>query len=112
MSENYAALYVKRAFREVPDFERACKILKLDANDPAQYPAIVKALCAIGQFGTIRLARKFPFVTNEEEFRLTALVGLRFYWVVLDFWDEEREKEKETSASRSRPLAKKPSTAA
>lgn len=101
MTENYAAEYVKRAFKEVPDFERACRILKLDANDPSQYAAIVKALCAIGQFGTIRLARKFPFVTNEEDFRLTALVGLRFYWVVLDFWDEKRKKESSKSPSQS-----------
>ena len=50
-------------------------------------------MVGIGQFGTIRLARRFPFVTNEEEFLMVAEVGLHFYWMTLDFWQEVRQKQ-------------------
>ena len=63
--------------------------MKLDPNRESQWPAIVKALGMIGQFGTIRLARRFPFVTDEKTFLMVARVGLEFYWVMLDVWDEE-----------------------
>lgn len=90
---NYAEIYVKKALAEVENFELACGYLGYDPHDPQQYEIIVKSLCAIGQFGTIRLARKFPQVKNEEHFRLTHLVGLHFYWLVIDFWADRRAQE-------------------
>ncbi len=92
MSCKYCEQYIRRALKEVEDFEKVCKILRLDPAKSSDWEAIVKGLSAIGQFGTIRLARQFDFVTNEEEFRLAALVGLHFYWMILDFWEEENAR--------------------
>ncbi len=88
----YCPLYIERAYKEVENFENACKVLKLDPKKKSDWEEIVKGLVAIGQFGTIRLARRYPFVTNEEDFLMVADVGLHFYWMTLDFWEEEREK--------------------
>lgn len=90
---NYAEIYVKKALAEVEDFERVCGFLGYDPHRPEEYETIVKSFCAIGQFGTIRLARKFPQVKNEDNFRLTHLVAMHFYWMVIDFWADRRAKE-------------------
>ena len=93
MACKYCAQYIARAEREVEHFEDACRALRLDPKNSRDHEAIVRGLTNIGQFGTIRLARRYPFVTNEEEFRMVADVGLHFYWMTLDFWDEIRAKE-------------------
>ncbi len=86
-------MYVSRALKGVENFERACELLHFDPKKKEDEEAIVKAFAAIGQFGTIRLARAFPWVTNEEDFHMVTLVGLHFYWMLLDAWEEIREKE-------------------
>lgn len=93
MACKYCAQYIARAEREVEHFEDACRALRLDPKNSRDHEAIVRGLTNIGQFGTIRLARRYPFVTNEEEFRMVADVGLHFYWMTLDFWDEIRARE-------------------
>ncbi len=93
MSCKYCAMYVSRALASVENFEKACELLHFDPKKKEDEEAIVKAFAAIGQFGTIRLARAFPWVTNEEEFHMVTLVGLHFYWMLLDAWEEIREKE-------------------
>lgn len=100
MACKYCQQYIERAYKEVEDFEKVCKILRLDPAKKSDWEAIVTGLVAVGQFGTIRLARQFDFVTDEEDFRLAALVGLHFYWMVLDFWEEQDEQRlKEQAAS-------------
>ncbi len=89
MTTKFCAEYIRRARRKIEHFDEACAALKLDPNRESQWPAIVKALGMIGQFGTIRLARRFPFVTDEKTFLMVARAGLEFYWVMLDVWDEE-----------------------
>ena len=93
MASKYAAQYVERAKKDIPHFEEACRVLQFDPNKPAEYERIVKALVNIGQFGTIRLARRFPFVTDEAQFLMVAEVGLLFYWMTLDFWQEMRKAQ-------------------
>lgn len=93
MASTYGAQYIARAKKEVENFELACRVLGFDPDKEADYDNIVKALKGIGEFGTIRLARRFPFVTNEEHFLMVADVGLHFYWMTLDFWQEKRQKE-------------------
>ena len=88
MASKYAAQYIERAKREVKNFEVACRVLQFDPEKES-----VTSMVGIGQFGTIRLARRFPFVTNEEEFLMVAEVGLHFYWMTLDFWQEIRQKQ-------------------
>ena len=95
MTCKYCEQYIERARTSVPNFEKACVALKLDPSRASDYEEIVKALTGIGQFGTIRLARRFPFVTDEEVYRMVADTGLRFYWMTLDFWDEIRAQERE-----------------
>ena len=92
MASKYAAQYIERAKREVKNFEVACRVLRCDPEKESDFDAIVTSMGGIGQFGTIRLARRFPFVTNEEEFLMVAEVGLHFYWMTLDFWQEIRQK--------------------
>ena len=106
MACQYCAQYIARAFAEVAHFEDACRVLRLDPRASRDYEAIVRGLTGIGQFGTIRLARRFPFVTNEEEFRMVADVGLHFYWMTLDFWDEIREKERLAREAKEGAAAK------
>lgn len=93
MASKYAAQYIERAKRDVKNFEQACRVLRFDPEKESDFDAIVTALAGIGQFGTIRLARRFPFVTDEEHFLMVADVGLHFYWMTLDFWQEIRQKE-------------------
>ncbi len=93
MPSKYAAQYIERAKKEVENFDWACRVLRFDPDNPAQQDALVKALKGIGAHGTIRLARRFPFVTNETEFLMVADVGLHFYWLTLDFWQEKRAAE-------------------
>ena len=103
MACKYCSQYIARAFKEVERFEDACRALRLDPKKTSDYEAIVRGLTGIGQFGTIRLARRYPFVTNEEDFRMVAEVGLHFYWMTLDFWDEIREKEALERQAQSTP---------
>ena len=93
MASKYAAQYIERAKRHVKNFKKACRVLRFDPEKESDFDAIVTALAGIGQFGTIRLARRFPFVTDEEQFLMVADVGLHFYWMTLDFWQEIRQKE-------------------
>lgn len=93
MASKYAAQYIERAKREVKNFEVACRVLRFDPEKESDFDTIVTSMVGIGQFGTIRLARRFPFVTNEEEFLMVAEVGLHFYWMTLDFWQEIRQKQ-------------------
>ena len=93
MACKYCSDYIARALREVEHFEDACRVLRLDPNNPRDHEDIVRGFAGIGQFGTIRLARRYPFVTNEEEFRMAADVGLHFYWMTLDYWEEIRARE-------------------
>lgn len=87
MACKYCAEYMRRAAK-IENFEAACAALRLDPKKESEWPVIVKSLGMIGQFGTIRLARRFPFVTDEDTFRMVAKVGLHFYWMMLDVWDE------------------------
>ena len=89
MTTRFCAEYIRRAREKIAHFEEACRALQLDPAKESQWPAIVKALGMIGQFGTIRLARRFPFVTDEKTFAMVAQAGLEFYWVMLEVWDEE-----------------------
>ncbi len=93
MASKYAAQYMERAKKEIKNFEAACRILNFDPGKESDYEPIVKAMVGIGQFGTIRLARRFPFVTDEEQFLMVADVGLHFYWMTLDFWQEMRRNQ-------------------
>lgn len=101
MSCKYCAEYIRRALKTVENFERACVLLRLDPKKKQDEEAIVKALVGIGQFGAIRLARRYPWITDETEFHLVTIAGLHFYWLTLDAWEEfraaeaaEREKKK------------------
>ena len=60
MSCRYCAEYIRRADQRVKNFREACRILKLNPDKKEDEEAIVKALGGIGQFGSIRLARRFP----------------------------------------------------
>jgi len=101
MNCRYCADYIKRAHAEVADFERACQILKLDPRREEDFEAIIKALSAIGQFGAIRLARRYPWVKDESDFHLVTIVGLHFYWMTLDFWEEIRAQQAKQRADGS-----------
>ncbi len=105
MTTKFCAEYIRRARGKVAHFDEACAALKLDPNKESQWPAIVKALGMIGQFGTIRLARRFPFVTDEKTFLMVARVGLEFYWVMLDVWDEESVVYYKEQAIKKKALA-------
>lgn len=100
MACKYCAQYVARALKEVPNFEKACRALQLNPANPADAENILKSMGQIGQFGTIRLARKFPFVTDEAEFQMVARTALEFYWMLLDFWEEQRAAERKERAAR------------
>ena len=76
MASKYAAQYIERAKREVKNFEVACRVLRFDPEKESDFDAIVTS-----------------FVTNEEEFLMVAEVGLHFYWMTLDFWQEIRQKQ-------------------
>ena len=82
MASKYAAQYIERAKREVKNFEVACRVLRFDPEKESDFDAIVTSMVGIGQF-----------VTNEEEFLMVAEVGLHFYWMTLDFWQEIRQKQ-------------------
>lgn len=97
----YCTGYVERALKEIEEFRYCCSVLQMNPDNPAEHKKIMKAFCAIGQFGTIRLARKFPEVKNEKDFLLLYRIGLRFYWMVLDCWDEILAQEK-TKTVRNR----------
>ena len=97
MTSRYAARYIRRAFEKVPHFEEACQILGLDPSSPAQHERIIRELSTIGEFGTHVLAKRFPGVIDEEDFRLVARTALEFYWMTLEVWDQvmgETEKRK------------------
>lgn len=94
MSCKYCSQYIARALKDVENFEAACAILHLDPHKQGDAEAILNAFGQIGQFGTIRLARKFPFVTDEAQFQMVARTALEFYWMLLDFWEEQREIER------------------
>lgn len=109
MACKYCAEYIRLAFTEVPGFEAACTVIGMNPKNPADYERIFDALAGIGQFGTIRLARAFPSVTDEEQFRTVAKAGLHFYWMVLDFWADQRKKEaaaKLQAAQKAKSAAK------
>lgn len=93
MASKYAAQYIERARKEIRNFDEACRVLQFDPNRESDHENIVRALVGIGQFGTIRLARRFPFVTDEQEFLMVAKVGLHFYWMTLDFWQNVRKEQ-------------------
>lgn len=93
MSCRYCAEYIRRADQRVKNFREACRILKLNPDKKEDEEAIVKALGGIGQFGSIRLARRFPWVTDESEFHLVTIAGLHFYWMLLDAWEDIRLQE-------------------
>lgn len=93
MASKYASQYIARAKKEIKNFEAACRVLQFEPDRESEHEAIVKAFAGIGQFGTIRLARRFPFVTDEAQFLMVAEVGLHFYWMTLDFWQEKRRNE-------------------
>lgn len=95
MTCKYCAQYIALALKKVPGFTQACAIIGLDPCNPADFERIYDSLAGIGQFGTIRLARAFPHITDEEQFRTVAKAGLHFYWMVLDFWADQRKKEVE-----------------
>lgn len=89
----YCRDYIERARREVEHFDEACQCLRLDPDNPRDAVAIVRGLRGIGAHGAIRLARQFPFVTDEAQFAMCTQVGLHFYWMTLDFWQEMRDKQ-------------------
>ena len=99
MACKYCADYIARGLKDVENFEKACEALRLDPHKQSDWEAIVRAMVMIGQFGTIRLARRFPFVTDEKTFLMVARTALNFYWMTLDFWEDklviERQKRKE-----------------
>ena len=80
----YCAEFVRKGIQKVPHFEEVCATLKLDPKKRSDQSEIVQALTSIGQFGTIRLARKYPDVTDEAVFQKVARTALEFYWLVLD----------------------------
>ena len=59
----------------------------------------MQALTSIGQFGTIRLARKYPDVTDEAVFQKVARTALEFYWLVLDERSDIVQREAEAKLS-------------
>ena len=93
MPGKYSAQIIERAKREVEHFDEACRCLELDPDKPAQWDSIIKGLRGIGAHGSIRLARQYPFVTDEALFEMCTRVGLHFYWMTIDFWEEMRAKE-------------------
>lgn len=104
----YGPVYIQKAFETVQHFREVCGYLGYNPEDPSQFDAIVKALCDIGQFGTNRLARKYPQVNNEENFRLTSRVALNFYWMVLDFWDEQNAEQIKKEREAAKPKKRRP----
>ena len=104
MACKYCADYIARGLKDVENFEKACEALRLDPHKQSDWEAIVRAMVMIGQFGTIRLARRFPFVTDEKTFLMVARTALNFYWMTLDFWEDklviERQKRKEADERR------------
>jgi len=99
----YCAEFVRKGLAKVPHFEEVCAILHLDPKKRQDQSEIVQALASIGQFGTIRLARKYPFVTDEAQFQMVARTALEFYWLVLDARAEIVKREAEVkTAERER----------
>ncbi len=80
----YCARFVRKGVEKIANFEAVCAILNLDPKKSRDQNEIVHALTSIGQFGTIRLARKYPHVTDEAQFQMVARTALEFYWLVLD----------------------------
>lgn len=93
MTCRYCAEYIRRADKRVENFREACRILKLNPDSKEDEETIVRAFASIGQFGSIRLARRYPWVTDEAEFHLVTIAGLHFYWMLLDTWEEIRSAE-------------------
>ena len=108
MACKYCADYIARGLKDVENFEKACEALRLDPHKQSDWEAIVRAMVMIGQFGTIRLARRFPFVTAEKTFLMVARTALNFYWMTLDFWEDklviERQKRKEADEKAAADL--------
>lgn len=99
----YCADFIRKGLEKVPHFEEVCAILRLDPKKRKDQSEIVPALTSIGQFGTIRLARKYPFVTDEAQFQMVARTALEFYWLVLDERSEIVRRETEVKmAERER----------
>ena len=100
MSCRYCAEYIRRAKSQVKNFREACRILKLDPDKSEDEEAIVKAFAGIGQFGSIRLARRYPWVTDEAQFHLVTIAGLHFYWMLLDAWEDIRSEEAKKASAK------------
>lgn len=84
----YCRRYIELAQEKISGFREACASLQYDPAKTRDHIDIVRAFLEIGQFGTIRLARKYPFITDEAEFKRIHHAGLEFYWMVLDVWEE------------------------
>ena len=95
----YCAEFVRKGIQKVPHFEEVCATLKLDPKKRSDQAEIVQALTSIGQFGTIRLARKYPDVTDEAVFQKVARTALEFYWLVLDERSDIVQREAEAKLS-------------
>ena len=95
----YCAEFVRKGIQKVPRFEEVCATLKLDPKKRSDQAEIVQALTSIGQFGTIRLARKYPDVTDEAVFQKVARTALEFYWLVLDERSDIVQREAEAKLS-------------
>jgi hypothetical protein len=95
----YCAEFVRKGIQKVPHFEEVCATLKLDPKKRSDQSEIVQALTSIGQFGTIRLARKYPDVTDEAVFQKVARTALEFYWLVLDERADIVQREAEAKLS-------------
>ena len=99
MACKYCADYIARGLKDVENFEKACEALRLDPHKQSDWEAIVR---------TIRLARRFPFVTDEKTFLMVARTALNFYWMTLDFWEDklviERQKRKEADEKAAADL--------
>ena len=95
----YCAEFVRKGIQKVPHFEEVCATLKLDPKKRSDQAEIVQALTSIGQFGTIRLARKYPDVTDEAVFQKVARTALEFYWLVLDERADIVQREAEAKLS-------------
>ena len=94
MAENYSARYVRMALKDIPDFEKACEAMGLNVKTASDADRIVRDLALIGQFGTLRLYKLYPHIVDEATFRMIADVGLKFYWMTLDYWESRRAQAK------------------
>lgn len=93
MACKHCQAYMAKAIATIPDFEAACALVNINPRSEVGAEKLVREFGNAGQFGTIRLARTWPDITDEVQFRMLARVTRDFYWMMLDYWaDQAKER--------------------